>query len=316
MRCVSYSRFGDASVLEVREAAAPQPGPGEIQVKVALACLNPVDFKLRAGLFRIIGKPSRPAITGKVFAGTVTALGAGVAGFAVGQRVFGSVNPMNGSGSCAEALAISTDLVAPIPDGVGDETAACLPVASGTAYQALVSYAHLTQGQSVLITGASGGVGSSAVQIAHSIGARVTGVCGTSNVDYVRSIGADDVVDYRGADWRASGRVYDVVFDAAGSSSFGAARTHLSPTGWYLNTFPRPLMFITSPLVGLVSRQHSVPFMLKTSAAQLTELARLAEMKVLRPRISRTVRLEDVADAQREMEAGKVSGKICVRVTG
>jgi NADPH:quinone reductase-like Zn-dependent oxidoreductase len=315
MRCVSYERFGDESVLELRDVPEPAPGAGEVQVCVAVASLNPIDFKLRSGLYRFIGKPTRPAITGKDFAGRISGLGAGVGGYAVGQRVFGSVNPLGGRGSCAETLTIGTDLVAATPDSISDEVAACLPVACGTALQALVTQARLRAGQSLLVTGASGGVGSSAVQIARSIGARITGVCGTSNVEYVRSIGADEVVDYRRADWRQPGRVYDVIFDAAGVSGYWAARPFLAPEGWYLNTFPGPAMFLASPFVGLVSRRHSVPFMLKTDAAQLAELARLAASKVLLPRIARTVRLGDVAVAQRDMKDGTVSGKICVRVS-
>jgi NADPH:quinone reductase-like Zn-dependent oxidoreductase len=316
VRCVMYDRFGDESVLEVRDVPEPRPGPGEVQVRVSVASLNPVDFKLRAGLFRLVGKPKRPATTGKDFAGTVSALGAGVTGFSVGQRVFGSVDPMGGNGSCAETLVISTDLLAATPDSISDATAACLPVASGTALQALAHIARLRIGQSLLVTGASGGVGSSAVQIARSLGARITGVCGTANVEYVRSIGAQEVIDYRTTDWRQPGTMYDVIFDAAGASSFGAARRHLSSTGWYLNTFPGAAMFLTSPFVGLLSRQHCVPFMLKTDAAQLAELARLAASKVLQPLIARTVRLEDVAAAQRDMQDGKVHGKICVRIWG
>ncbi|HSG74551.1 MAG TPA: NAD(P)-dependent alcohol dehydrogenase [Burkholderiales bacterium] len=314
MRCVQYERFGDESVLQVREVPAPLPAAGQVQVRVAFASLNPVDFKLRSGLLRFIGKPARPAITGKDFAGTVSALAMEVAGLRPGQRVFGSVNAMGGAGSCAEFVALDAGLVAPTPEGVSDEVAACLPVASGTAYQALVTQARLRAGQSVLVTGASGGVGSSAVQIARSIGARVTGVCGTSNLEYVRSIGADEVVDYRRADWRAPGRVYDVIFDAAGASSFGAARPHLAPAGWYINTYPPPSLMAAAPFVRLFSRQHAVPFMLKTTAAQLAELARLAQSGVLRPRIARTVALEEVAAAQRDMQEGRVSGKVCVRL--
>jgi NADPH:quinone reductase-like Zn-dependent oxidoreductase len=309
-----YDRYGDESVLALRDVPEPAPAPGEVQVRVSVASLNPVDFKLRAGMFRLVRKPRLPAITGKDFAGTVSALGAGVTGFVVGQRVFGSVDPMGGRGSCTETLAIGTDLLAATPEGVSDETAACLPVASGTALQALVRIAQLRSGQSLLVTGASGGVGSSAVQIARSLGARVTGVCGTANVEYVRGIGAQEVIDYRTTDWRRPGAMYDVIFDAAGASSFGAARRHLSSTGWYLNTFPPPAMFLTSPFIGLVSRQHSVPFMLKTDAALLQELARLAASKVLQPHIARTVRLDDVAAAQRDMKNGKVHGKVCIRI--
>jgi len=166
----------------------------------------------------------------------------------------------------------------------------------------------------VLVTGASGGVGSGAVQIARSLGARVTGVCSTSNVEYVRSIGADEVIDYRREDWRRPGAVYDVILDAAGSSSFGAARPHLAPAGWYVNTYPPPSLMLAAPFVRLFSKQRAVPFMLKTTPAQLGELARLAQAGVLRPRIARTIGLEDVAAAQRDMKGGRVSGKVCVRI--
>lgn len=314
MRALMYDRFGDETVLALREIAEPRPAANEVQVRVHLASLNPVDFKLRAGLYRLIGRPKRPAITGKDFAGRVSALGAEVRGLVVGQRVFGSVNPMQGAGSCAETIVVGADLVAATPDAVSDETAACLPVASGTALQALETIARLRRGQSLLVTGASGGVGSSAVQIARAIGARITGVCGGASVEYVRSIGADVVVDYATSDWRQLGATYDVIFDAAGASSFGAAHRHLSPTGYYVNTFPRPSMFVTCRFVGLVSKQHSVPFMLSTNARQLRELARLAQDGVLRPRVAKTVGLQEVASAQREMQQGRIHGKICVSI--
>jgi NADPH:quinone reductase-like Zn-dependent oxidoreductase len=309
-----YDRYGDESVLQLRDTPEPAPAPDEVQVRVSVASLNPVDYKLRAGLYRLLRMPKLPAITGKDFAGRISALGANVKGFAVGQRVFGSVNPLGGHGTCAQTLVIGTDLIAATPDAVSDATAACLPVAAGTALQALVGIARLRSGQSLLVTGASGGVGSSAVQIARDIGARITGVCSTANLDYVRGIGARSVIDYRTTDWRQSGVVYDVIFDAAGASTFAAARRHLSPAGWYVNTFPKPAMFLTARLVGLFSRQHAVPFMLKTDAPQLQELARLAAAQVLQPLIARTIPLEDVAAAQRDMAQGKVHGKVCVRV--
>ena len=316
MRAVVFDRYGDESALRVREVPAPKPGPDEVQVQVLVASLNPVDFKLRAGLFRIIRKPTLPAITGKDFAGRITTLGTNVSGYSVGQRVFGSINPMGGRGSCAETVVIDTDLIAATPATVSDETAACLPVASGTALQVLTAITKLGKGQSILITGASGAVGSSAVQIARSIGAQVTGVCGTAKVDYVKSIGADAVVDYKRADWRSLDKTFDVIFDAAGASSFALARPHLSSTGYYVNTLPTPGMFLFSKFTALYAHQHSVPFMLKTDAALLQELAHLAATGVLRPRIARSIELEGVAEAQRDMQEGKVHGKVCVRVAG
>lgn len=172
MQAVMYDHFGDESVLSMREVPVPQPGSGQVQVRVNVASLNPVDFKLRSGILRIVGRPKRPAITGKDFAGVITALGANVHGYAIGQRVFGSVDPLGGDGSCAQFVALSTDLIAPIPESLSDEVAASLPVASGTALEALADIAQLKRGQSVLITGASGAVGASAVQLARSIGAR------------------------------------------------------------------------------------------------------------------------------------------------
>jgi NADPH:quinone reductase-like Zn-dependent oxidoreductase len=315
MQAVVYDHFGDDSVLSVREVPAPRPARGQVQVRVRMASLNPVDFKLRGGMLRMVGRPRRPAITGKDFAGVITALGAGVQGYRVGQRVFGSVDPMGGQGSCAELVALSTDLIAPTPDAVSDEVASSLPVASGTALQALADIAGLRSGQSILITGASGGVGSSAVQLARSIGARITGVCGAANVDYVRSMGADPVVDYEVQDWRERDERFDVIFDAAATADFSSARQRLNRDGIYINTMPGPKLILQTFVARLASRQRCIPFMLKTTAGQLERLARLAADQVIVPRIHEIVDLDQVGPAQRRMEEGKVHGKVCVRVT-
>lgn len=314
MRAVMYDRFGEASVLTVRELPVPRPGRGEVQVRVTLASLNPVDFKLRSGILRLIGRPRRPAITGKDFAGVITKLGADVQGYAVGQRVFGSVAPLGGQGSCAQFVALTTDLVAPTPGAVSDEVAASLPVAAGTALQALTDVARLRRDQSVLITGASGAVGSAAVQIARSIGARITGVCGTPNIDYVRSLGAEQVIDYKSGDWTRIDRQYDVIFDAAAVASFAIARPRLQPRGVYINTMPRPDLYWAALVARLGSQQRCVPFMLKTTSAQLRQLAQLAASGVIVPHIQEVVDMTQVAAAQQRMEQGRVHGKLCVRV--
>jgi NADPH:quinone reductase-like Zn-dependent oxidoreductase len=232
MRVVSFSRYGDESVLAVREVAAPTVGADEVLVRVSDASLNPVDFKLRQGMLRWLRMPRLPAITGKDFAGTIEAIGSNVKGYSVGDRVFGSVDPMKGRGACAEFVALSTELIAKTPESVTDEVAACLPVASGTALQALRDCCLLSAGQSVLITGASGAVGASGVQIAKHLGAKVTGVCSSSNVEYVRSIGADRVVDYKSSDWTTMEEQFDVVFDAAASNTLGQAKKRLTERGW------------------------------------------------------------------------------------
>lgn len=314
MWAVSYDKFGDATVLQRSEVPKPVPNRGEVQVRVSMASLNPVDFKLRSGMLRLVGRPKRPAITGKDFAGVVTMLGADVEGYALGQRVFGSVEPMGGRGSCAQWVALATDLIAATPEGLGDEVAACLPVAAGTALQALVDIAGLKAGQSVLVTGASGAVGSAGVQIARSIGARITGVCGTANIDYVRALGAGQVIDYTTEDWSRLDRRFDVIFDAAAVGGFSMARPRLEATGVYINTMPRAALFRDALLARLTSRQRCVPFLLKTDSALLHRLARLAADGVIVPHISEIVDLAGVATAQQRMQEGRVHGKICVRI--
>lgn len=314
MLAVMYDQFGDESVLSLREAPLPQAARGEVQVRVRMASLNPVDFKLRSGIMRMIGRPKRPAITGKDFAGEITALGAGVQGYKVGQRVFGSVDPMGGQGSCAQFVAVSTDLIAPTPDALSDEVAASLPVASGTALQALIDIAGLARGQSILITGASGAVGASVVQIARSIGARITGVCGTANVDYVRSIGAEQVIDYRTDNWQLRDERFDLIFDAAAAASFSEAKPRLAAKGIYINTMPRPALYWAAAVARATSRQRCVPFLLKTDAALLERLAKLTTERIIVPHIHEIIDLPQVAPAQRRMKEGKVHGKICVRV--
>jgi NADPH:quinone reductase-like Zn-dependent oxidoreductase len=314
MQAVMYRHFGDESVLSLCDVLTPQPASGQVQVRVHMASLNPVDFKLRSGILRMVGLPRRPAITGKDFAGVITALGANVQGYAVGQRVFGSVALMGGGGSCAQLVVLSTDLIAPTPEALSDEVAASLPVASGTALQALVDIARLQRGQSVLITGASGAVGSSAVQLAKSLGARVTGVCGTANIAYVGSIGADRVIDYRADDWQRCGDRFDVIFDAAASATFASTRRCLTAAGIYINTMPSAALYLAALAARLASRQRCIPFLLKTDADLLGRLATLAADKVIVPRIGEIVELDQVGPAQRRMQEGKVSGKICVRV--
>ncbi|MEK7437647.1 MAG: NAD(P)-dependent alcohol dehydrogenase [Pseudomonadota bacterium] len=314
MQAVMYERFGDDSVLSLRETGIPLPARGEVQVRVRMASLNPVDFKLRSGILRMIGRPKRPAITGKDFAGEISALGADVRGYTLGQRVFGSVDPMGGQGSCAQFVALSTDLIAPTPEDLSDEAAASLPVASGTALQALTDLARLQAGQAVLISGASGAVGASAVQIARSLGARITGVCSTANVDYVRSLGAERVIDYSTEDWLQPGQHFDVVFDAAAAASFTQARPLLATAGIYINTMPRAALYWAALVARATTRQRCVPFLLKTDTALLARLAQLAAERIIVPHIQEIVDLTEVAAAQRHMQHGKVHGKLCVRV--
>lgn len=315
MRAVIYDTWGGESVMQLREAPVPAPVAGQVQVKVHCASLNPVDYKLRNGIMKMLNRPKFPATTGKDFAGVVTALGSGVTEFKPGQRVFGSANALIGQGCCADMLALDVSLVAALSDAVSDETAACLGVAAGTALQALVTIAKVQKGQRVLVVGASGSVGAAGVQLARALGAHVTGVCGTANVAYVQSLGADRVIDYKKQAWEEGGDTWDVILDAGGSHTpFAMVKRRLTSTGIYLDTFPNGARFVNQFTASLLSKQRCVAFMLKTDRALLDALGGWAARGVLQPRVAERITLADVPQALTRMEQGRVNGKVVVQV--
>ena len=205
-----------------------------------------------------------PRGTGCDVAGEIVAIGSGAAPRHMGERVFGSISPMARDGSFAEYAVVPAASLAAIPDGLDFEQAATLPLAGGMALQALVDHACLAAGERVLITGAAGGVGHFAVQIAKHLGAHVVGVCSAANVEFVRGLGADDVVDYGRDDFTQRDDRFEVVFDAACASSFAAARHVLTETGCYINTAGSAgaaIDTVTSAVVArFTSRQRVIVF--------------------------------------------------------
>ena len=319
MRAVRYRRFGSAAELEVVDVADPVPRAGELLVRVAAASLNPLDWKIRAGHLRLVPMLARPPrITGVDFAGTIVGVGGGAGARHVGERVFGSLSPFGRGGSCAELLVVPAARVVPIPDGVDDDTAATLPIAAGTALQALADDACIGRGQRVLITGAAGGVGHFAVQVAKHAGAQVVATCGSANVDFVRSLGADQVIDYTTTGHLSQlGAPFDVVFDVAESIGWRRARALLVRDGWYIGTGGRTSAAIettvASVLAPVIAGIRVRTFVLRGGAALNERLALLVAQRALVPHIARRIALEDVAQAQRAMETGHGRGKIVVR---
>jgi NADPH:quinone reductase-like Zn-dependent oxidoreductase len=324
VRALRFDRFGPPAVLYVASVPVPEPGPGELSVRVAAAGLNPLDGKIREGQLRWLPLLARPPRgVGTDFAGTVEAVGPGVEGYAPGDRVFGSLSPLARQGSFAEVVVVRTDRIARIPPGVALETAAALPVAGGTAVQALTDDVALRAGQRVLVTGAAGGVGGAAVQYARHLGASVTGVCSGANADHVRALGAGAVVDYRTADWTrgTAGRdpddpgTYDVILDAACATDFVRARRVLAPDGAYLSTLGRHAAvadLVRGRIAALGSRQRCIGIALRSGAPAWERLIGLAARGVIAPTITRTIRLEEVAAAQAAMATGHGRGKTLV----
>jgi NADPH:quinone reductase-like Zn-dependent oxidoreductase len=291
------------------------PQAGEVKVRVHAASLNPLDWKVRAGHLRWLPVFRRPPRTlGCDFAGEIVGVGAGARSHYVGERVFGSLLPFGRDGSLAECLVAGVDRLATMPDGLGFDQAATLPIAAGTALQAVVDEARLGAGQRILITGAAGGVGHFAVQIAKHLGAHVVAVCGAANADFVRGLGADEVIDYARDDFTRRADRFDVVFDAACASSFTAARAVLTAAGCYLNTGGDAAAAVGTAVNAFLARlnsdQRAVPIVLAGGSPRWQRLAALAQEGVLHAHIERTIALEDVADAQRAMATGHGRGKV------
>ncbi len=314
MQALRFERFGAADVLHVAEVAEPVPGAGEFKIRVHAASLNPLDWKIRQGHLRLLPAGRPPRGLGCDFAGTIVGTGGGAPTRHVGERVFGTISPFARSGAFAQYVIARHDQMAAIPKELDFAAAAALPVAAGTALQALVDVAHLNAGQRLLVIGAAGGVGHFAVQVGKHRDATVVGVCSGGNAEFVRSLGADAVIDYAVEDFTARKDRFDVIFDAACASTFAASRKVLAPAGIYVNTagsFGAVAEVVRDGLLArLTSRQRAVAFALKAGEALWQRLARLAETGALRPHVERRISLEEIPAALGAMQSGHGRGKI------
>jgi NADPH:quinone reductase-like Zn-dependent oxidoreductase len=319
MRALRFDRYGPPDVLRVDELPEPVPRAGEARVRVVAVSLNPLDWKTRAGHLRYFPMAKGPPRgLGCDYAGRIVAIGGGATERHLGERVMGSLVPFARDGALAEFIVAPYDRLVAIPDGIDDAVAASLPIAAGTALQAIVDEGQMVAGQRALVTGAAGGVGHFAVQVAKHAGAVVVAVCGARNLDFVRGLGADEVIDYAREDFTLRDDRFDVVFDAACASSFDAAKRVLGEAGLYINTGGTATAVARTAagalIARLTSRQRAIPIVLDNRPPRWKRLLRLVQSGVLVPRIERTIALEEVAAAQRDMETGHGRGKIVVKL--
>ena len=320
MKAIVVSRYGSPDVLELEDVEKPDVADDLALVRVRAASINPADWYGVAG--PLIVRPStgllkpRTDRTGIDFAGTVEAVGKDVTHIRPGDEVFGAR-----SGALAEYVTVR-DAVVPKPANISFEEAAAVPVAAITALQGLRDKGGLEAGQKVLINGASGGVGTFAVQIAKALGAEVTGVCSTRNVELVRSLGADHVIDYTREDFTRSGRRYDLLLDIAGSKSWSACRRVLTPEATLVivgaqrrNRLFGPIGHIVRlRLASLRGSQRAVFFIAKTNRADMEFLRELLEAGKVKPVVDRRYELRETADAFRYLGEGHARGKVVVTV--
>jgi NADPH:quinone reductase-like Zn-dependent oxidoreductase len=323
MKAIVYRCYGSPDVLRLESIGKPTPKADEVLVRVDAASVNPLDWHVLRGKPYIVrmeagfGRPQDPRL-GVDFAGTVEAVGASVTRFKPGDEVFGGHD-----GAFAEYLTVREErAVVPKPANATFEQAAALPIAAITALQALRDKGRLQSGQKVLINGASGGVGTFAVQIAKSYGAEVTGVCSARNVDMVRSLGADHVIDYTREDFTRSGQHYDLIVDTVGSHSLLAYRRALTPHGVLVvvgaansGNWIGPLaIWFNAWMVSHFVSQEFVPLLAQMNKDDLAVLAGLVQSGKLTAVIDRRYPLSQVPDAIRYVEQGHARGKVVIDV--
>jgi NADPH:quinone reductase-like Zn-dependent oxidoreductase len=328
MKAVVNMKYGPPDVLEFTEVEKPIPKDDEVLLKVHAASVNPADWHLLRGdpyIARLQLGLRRPKhrVLGCDVAGQVEAVGKDVATLRPGNEVFGSPF-MNGFGAFAERASVSEDLLAPKPANLSFEQVAAVPLAASTALQGLRDHGRIEPGHKVLIVGASGGVGTFAVQIAKSFDAEVTGVCSTRNVEMVRSLGADHIIDYTVEDFARSGQEYDLIFQLAGTRSPSEFRRALTSEGTlvqisgdssdrWIGPVDRIIKaLVLSPFVS----QKMASFTVNPNKEDLRFLKQLIEAGQLAPMIDRTYPLSETPEAIRYLENGHVRGKVVITVTG
>lgn len=323
MKAITQDTYGSADVLELRDVERPEVGAGEVLVRVRAAGVDRGVWHLMTGLpypVRLAGyglrAPKNP-VPGMDVAGVVEAVGDRVTRFRPGDEVFGI-----GKGTFAELARADESKLAPKPSNLTFEQAAAVAISGLTALQGLRDHARVRPGQHVLVIGASGGVGSYAVQLAKVFGAEVTGVASTAKADLVRSLGADHVIDYTREDFADGTRRYDVVLDIGGNSSLSRLRRALTPTGtlviaggegggrWLGGTDRLLRAMALSPFVG----QRLTTFVSKEAGEDILVLAELVEAGKVTPAVDRTYPLGEAPEAVRYVEQGRARGKVVVTV--
>lgn len=314
MRALVYDRYGKLDVLVFRDVPAPVAARGEVLVRVHAAALNPKDSFVRKGRFRAVSGRSFPKQVGADFAGVVVEAGAAVWGLTLGTRVFGMLQEWTyGRGTVAELVVARAAELARMPESLSFEDAAALPLVSLTALQALRDVARVRAGDAVLVNGASGGVGTAAVQIAVSLGATVTSMSSAANLALCRSLGASEALDYAVDAPLSGSRRFRVVLDAFGNLSLDHAKRALTPDGIYVTTVPSARI-VRDTLRTLIGSPRARLVIVRPRRTDLDAIRALVDAKKLRPVIDRVVELEDAVEGIRHLETKRARGKIVVRV--
>lgn len=318
MKAMTLNNFGGPDAFELREVPKPAPGPGQVLVRVHATSINPLDYQVRRGDYPDL--VPLPAITGHDVSGVVEEIGAGVTAFAPGDEVWYTPQIFQGAGSYAEYHVAAESIIAKKPAALSHLEAASLSLVGGTAWEALVVRAGLRVGETILVHGGAGGVGHVAIQLAKAIGARVLTTARTANAEFVRSMGADAVIDYENEDYveavmrETDGRGVDVVFDTIGGDTLARSPDALAQLGRLVS-----IVDIAQPqnLINAWGKNASYHFVFtRQNRGKLDELGALVERGQLRPHVGATYSLADIALAHARLESrdNGLRGKIAIAV--
>jgi NADPH:quinone reductase-like Zn-dependent oxidoreductase len=316
MKAIVYTKYGPPDVLVLKEVEKPTPKDNEVLIKVHASTVTPMDWRFRQPGKNIIArmmagpiKPNNP-ILGVELAGEVEAVGKDVKRFKEGDQVYGGGQP----GAHAEYTCMPEDKMSIKPTNMTYEEAGAVHFGACVALRYLRDYGHIQSGQKVLINGASGGVGTFAVQIAKHFGAEVTGVCSTANLELVQSLGADKVIDYTKEDFTKTGQTYDIIFDAVGKRTFSQCKSSLNKKGIYLNTVATVPLLLQMLWTSKVGSKKAVFALSPATPEDLVFLKDLIEAGEMKTVIDRTYPLSDTAEAHRYSEQGHAKGKVVITV--
>lgn len=313
MRAVYYDSYGGPEVLKFGNLPTPKPRINQVLIRVMATSVNPIDWRLRQGSMKQLLRGHFPRIPGYDVAGYVIEAGGDIT-LKRGDRVLAFMDSMYG-GAYAQYAACGMNAVTLIPEELTFEEAAAMPLAGSTALQSLRDHGHIRQGSRVLINGASGGVGGFAIQIAKHDGAHVTAVSSGINEAYVKSLGADDFIDYHQHDFTNSDQKWDLIFDAAGKSSFSDSRRVLTSKGRFVSTEPSLKGALVSAAT-LFSSQRCRVMLARSKREDLSELVRLYMTGAMKSMVDDVMPISDASQAHRLSEQGKLRGKLVMRLVG
>ena len=314
MKAAIIDRYGSPEVLQIKEVERPQIESDQMLVKVHASSINPIDWKIRKGLLKNRSGNDFPMILGYDLSGEVIEVGDRINEFHPGDLIYARLDQSTG-GAYAEYAAVSKQVAAAKPNNMTHEEAATVPLAAMTALQALQNKGKIEAGQKVLINGASGGVGTFAVQIAKALKAEVTGVCSGSNVEMVKGLGADRVINYKEQDFTEDNVKYDIVFDVVGKSTPPECKPVLKDDGVYITTQPTPDDKLEEWEQKLMPDQKAEVIMLQSNAEDLVYLTKEIEAGKIKTVIDRTYPLSEIADAHEYSETEHAAGKIAIGVS-